>query len=151
MAFLSARRVVIRGWSMSPTLAPGEHVLFDRIAYRLGPPGRGDVVLVRHPARPGLRLVKRLAALPGDAVVIADDRCWVNGLPWVAEAAPPDVDEPPGEPRILAADEYLLLGDALPFSTDSRQLGPVSRRSIQARAWMVYWPRRAMRNISGAS
>ncbi|MEE8369672.1 MAG: signal peptidase I [Dehalococcoidia bacterium] len=151
MVFLTARRVVIRGWSMSPTLVPGEHVLFDRLAYRLGSPRRGDVVLVRHPARPGLRLVKRLAALPGDAVVVDDDRCWVNGLPWGAEAAPPDGEEAPGEPRILADDEYLLLGDALPFSTDSRQLGPVGRRSIQARAWMVYWPRREMRRIRGGS
>src|SRR3972149_8851857 len=42
LAFLTARRVVVRGWSMYPTLAPGERVLFDRIAYRLWLPRRGD-------------------------------------------------------------------------------------------------------------
>ncbi len=150
LAFLTARRVIVRGWSMFPTLAPEEHVLFDRLAYRLGSPRRGDVVLANHPARPGLRLVKRLAALPGDTVAMDEGRCWINGSPSGEEPSP-GPNEPPGEPRILADDEYLLLGDAPEFSTDSRELGPVSRESILARAWMVYWPPGRMRAIGGAN
>ena len=141
LAFLTARRVVVRGWSMYPTLAPGEHVLFDRLAYRLGRPSRGDIVLASHPARPGRRMVKRLAALPGDAVAISGDRCWVNGVLFGLEAG--TVASPPLA-RTLD-DEYLLLGDAPDFSTDSRQLGPVGRKAIQARAWLVYWPPGRMR------
>jgi len=142
LAFLSARRVVVRGWSMYPTLRPGERVLFDRLTYRLEPPRRGDIVLACHPARPGLLLVKRLAALPGDAVAIDGDRCWVNGVlfgqgPGPAEVAP--------LPRTLGEDECLLLGDAPDFSSDGRQLGPVGRDAIQARAWLVYWPPGRMR------
>src|SRR3990170_1707823 len=45
LAFLTARRVVVRGPSMVPTLVPGEYVLFERLAYRRAPPRRGDVVL----------------------------------------------------------------------------------------------------------
>ncbi len=123
LARLTLRRVVVRGWSMYPTLAPGERVLFARVAYRFGPPRRGDIVLASHPARPDLRLVKRLAALPGDAVSLGEDR------------------------RTLGQDEYLLLGDAPDASTDSRQLGPVRRRDLLARAWLVYWPLRRARLV----
>ena len=45
LAFLLARRALVRGPSMFPTLAPGEYVLFDRLAYRRAPPRGGDVVL----------------------------------------------------------------------------------------------------------
>ncbi len=124
LAFATARRVVVKGWSMYPTLAPGEYVLFDRLAYRLGPPRRGDVVLAFHPARPGVRMVKRVAGAPGESVTL-------EGHAWT-----------------LGDDEYLLLGDAPDLSTDSRQLGAVSRDRIKARAWLVYWPPKRVRLVA---
>src|SRR5207247_2240421 len=68
LAFVRAKRVVVRGWSMEPTLVPGERVLFDRLAYEVGSPRVGDIVLARHPSRPGMRLIKRVAGVPGDQV-----------------------------------------------------------------------------------
>ncbi len=65
LAFAFARRVTIRGQSMTPTLAPRERVAFDRLAYVLQPPAPGDIVLARHPARPGVLFVKRVAAFAG--------------------------------------------------------------------------------------
>jgi len=116
LAFLTARRALVRGPSMYPTLAPGEYVLFDRLAYRRGPPRRGDVVLASHPQRPGTRIIKRIAGAPGETVT-AGERTWT-----------------------LGEGEWLLLGDAPERSTDSRDFGPVGRESIHARAWFVYWP-----------
>ena len=123
LAFVTARRAVVRGRSMIPTLVPGERVLFDRLAYELRRPRRSEVVLAAHPARPGVRLIKRLAALPGDMIEI--DRAS----------------------RQLGPDQYWLLGDACAESTDSRQLGPVRRRDILARAWIAYWPPERFRTI----
>lgn len=150
LAFLLARRAVITGWSMYPTLAPGEYVLFDRLAYRLAPPRRGDVVLASHPARTGLRVVKRVAALPGDRVTVEGDRCWVNGTLW-GETEDTGRAEPPvsGPTFTLGDDQWLLLGDAPYASTDSRDFGPASRDLIHARAWLVYWPLKRMRLIRG--
>ncbi len=156
LAFLLARRVVVHGRSMQPTLSPGERVLFDRLAYRRGSPRRGEVVLASHPAkqrpdgRPSgrTRIVKRVAALPGDRVTIEGERCWVNGTPWgkTGDAGPA---EPPASARTwtLGDDEWLLLGDAPYASTDSRDFGPVSRDTIHARAWLVYWPPSRMRLV----
>src|SRR3972149_1645536 len=134
LAFLTARRAVVRGPTMSPTLAPGEYVLFDRLAYRRGAPRRGDVVLASHPQRPGTRIIKRVAGAPGETVV-------VGGRTWT-----------------LGEGEWLLLGAGARFSTDrggvrpclrpaGRGWGPVGRESIQARAWIVYWPPGKVRRV----
>jgi signal peptidase I len=123
LAFLTARRVTVRGWSMYPALRPGDRVLFDRLAYWGDRPRRGDLVLAVHPARPGLRMVKRIAT-PGETFA-------ANGA----------------EPRLLARDEYALLGDNEDHSTDSRDLGPVRRRDILARGWLLYWPLERFRKL----
>ena len=144
-----ARRVVIRGWSMYPTLAPGERVLFDALAYRLGRPRRGDVVLAKHPQRPSMKLVKRVAAVPGDRVT-------AQGDDWRVEEAPsrgvPSSEGPAAagaQVWSLGEDEYFLLGDAPDVSTDARHFGAVSGRDIEARAWLVYWPPRRLRKVHG--
>ena len=80
LAFVLARRIAVRGWSMYPTLAPGEYVLFDALAYRLASPRRGDVVLASHPTRPEQRIIKRVAAVAGDRVAIADGACCLQCL-----------------------------------------------------------------------
>lgn len=112
LAFVLARRVTVRGLSMAPTLLPGQRVLFDRLAYARDRPRSGDVVLVAQPLQPGLRMVKRLAAVPGETI---------HG-------------------RLLGRGEYWVLGDNDDASTDSREFGPVQRRDLLARAWLRYWP-----------
>jgi nickel-type superoxide dismutase maturation protease len=75
LAFFGGKRVVVRGESMAPALSPGERVLFDRIAYVLEDPRVGEVVLARHPARPGVRMVKRVADVTGEGeyVLLGDN------------------------------------------------------------------------------
>ena len=75
LAFVTAKRVVVRGRSMVPALSPGERVLFDRLAYVLEEPRVGDVVLARHAARPGVRMIKRVAEVIGDGefVLLGDN------------------------------------------------------------------------------
>lgn len=133
LAFLVARRVVIRGWSMYPALAPGERLLFNRWAYCSNPPQAGDVVLATSPSRQNELIVKRVAALPGDRVAIDEAGHLVKNLPQS------DVSRRAAA-WTLGEDEYFLLGDSPELSTDSRQFGPVNRRNILAKAWLVYWP-----------
>src|SRR3990172_7594884 len=114
-AFLTGRRVAVRGWSMYPSLAPGERVLFDRLAYVSARPRRGDIVLAVHPGRPHIRMIKRVAAVPGDTVATDGVRCWVNGEPADRRPSPAGNGVPEG--RVLGRGEYFLLGDALDSST----------------------------------
>ena len=75
LAFLAGRRVIVSGESMLPALRPGERVLFDRLAYHLGRPRVGEIVLARHQARPGMRLIKRVAEQEG----LGWDEFWLLG------------------------------------------------------------------------
>ena len=86
--------------SMRPTLLEGDVVFVNRLAYdlklpltdvvlaRLGEPARGDVVTFSSPVD-GTRLIKRIAALPGDTVEMRDSVLYLNG-----EAARYDAPEP---------------------------------------------------------
>ena len=49
--------------------------MFDRLAYFVGDPRVGDVVLAGHPARPGVRMIKRVAELRGEGeyVLLGDN------------------------------------------------------------------------------
>ena len=93
---------------MAPRLLPGEWALATS-ARRIR---RGDVVVVRHPNQPGIEMVKRIAAAPGDEV---------SG-------------------RVLGDDEWFVVGDNANASTDSRTIGPVPRAGIVGRVRYVYWP-----------
>jgi signal peptidase I len=77
--------------SMRPTILEGDVVLVNRIAYdlkvpltdislaKLGEPKRGEVLTFTSPAD-GVRLIKRLVGLPGDAVEMRDEVVYVNGI-----------------------------------------------------------------------
>jgi len=61
---------------MLPLLQPGEKVLLDPQAYRQTPPKIGDLVVARHPLRPDLQLVKRVALVRDDGsyLLLGDNR-----------------------------------------------------------------------------
>lgn len=98
--------------SMQPTIYVGDRILVDKTAYdwRLpllgavahrADPARGDIVTFASPGD-GTRLVKRVAAVPGDVVAMRGNRLLLNGealdyadlddaLPW---PLPPDDPAP---------------------------------------------------------
>lgn len=90
-------RLAVADWnpipsgSMRPTLLEGDVVLVNRLAYdfklpltdvvvaELGQPQRGDVVTFTSP-KDGVRLIKRLVALPGDVVEMRNEVLHINGV-----------------------------------------------------------------------
>jgi signal peptidase I len=79
--------------SMMPGLVDGDFILVDKFRYGLRlplinkkvlstwAPQRGDVVVFRSTSGPPINLIKRLVGLPGDHVVVQDNRVTINGLP----------------------------------------------------------------------
>jgi len=77
--------------SMMPTLRDGDFILVEKFAYGLrlpivhtkildiGAPKLGQVAVFRPPFKPWQDWIKRVAGLPGDHVVVRDDRLIING------------------------------------------------------------------------
>jgi len=123
---------------MYPTLSPGDCMLFDRLAYREGLPQNMDVVLVRHPIKRNLMMVKRIVGGPGTSIIHHPEECIVDGIPFSKVADTP-LDE--NTTTILQQEEYFVIGDYLHRSTDdSRTIGTFARHDIEAKAWLIYWP-----------
>ena len=77
--------------SMMPTLVDGDFIFVNKFVYGLrlpvintkvistGEPRRGDVIVFRLPADPSIHYIKRLIGLPGDHIVVHDNRLTING------------------------------------------------------------------------
>jgi len=75
--------------SMRPTILEGDIVLVNRLAFDIkvpltdvivahtGAPKRGDIVTFTRP-EDGMRLIKRIAAVPGDTIAMRDNRLTIN-------------------------------------------------------------------------
>ena len=129
---------------MLPLLAPGESLLIDRLAYRLGRPARGDVVLARSSDVAAPPVVKLLVGLPGEAVAVRRDCLWIDDR--ALDLGRPVVGSSPGRWQ-LGPDEYFLLSVNLALGTDSRHTGPVSGEALLGRGWLVYAPSERRRRL----
>jgi len=131
-------RIRVDGLSMEPTLHSGEFVIVNRLAYRLGQPKIGDVIVFHPPTDPEQEYIKRVIGLPGDEVVISKKQVRVNGRlldePYIA--APPRYDSSWTVPQ----DSLFVLGDNRNNSSDSHAWGPVPMQNVVGKAVVVYWP-----------
>jgi len=133
--------VRVEGTSMLPMLEDQDRLFINKIAYRVGEIHRGDVVVFEYPRDHTKSYIKRVIALPGDRLRIADGQVYVNGVrlkePYVPNRFADDRSEPE---QVLPSHEYFVMGDHRSISSDSREFGPVDRNLIYGKAVFVYWP-----------
>ncbi len=131
-------RVRVDGSSMLPTLHDGEFVLVNKLAYRMGTPTRGDIIVFRSTTEANLDLIKRIVGLPGDHVVIRGGQVSVNGQvldePYI-NAAPNYTGE-----WTVPADSLFVLGDNRNDSSDSHMWGFLPEPNVIGKALLIYWP-----------
>lgn len=131
-------RVRVDGLSMLPTLKDGEFVLVNRLAYRIGEPARGDIVVFRSTTNFDLDLIKRIIGVPGDEVRVADGRVIVNGM---ALSEPYINAEPRYSGEWSIPEGYLfVLGDNRNDSSDSHAWGLLPVQNVIGKAILIYWP-----------
>lgn len=98
-----------------------------------------------------MQLVKRIVGLPGEKIEYKNDKLYVNDQ-YVEEKFFDDefirrqtydgsiqFTEDFG-PYYIREDEYFLIGDNRPRSTDSRVLGTFHREEILSKSILVLWP-----------
>lgn len=114
-----ARRFITRfevsGESMSPALHPGDYLICESLSPFLGLIRRGSLVVIESPAKPGLRVIKRVAGVGGD---------------YISSDVNTKLQVPPGH--------LFVVGDNPAQSTDSRSFGPVPAASVVAVARIRY-------------
>lgn len=142
----------VSGQSMEPTFLDGEYVLTDKVSYQTGEPQRGDVVVFHAPEASGCPegtgcdFIKRVMALPGDTISVHDNALYINGRPLPEPYIPPEnvtkagAFTEGGREVLLGENEYMVIGDNRPFSSDSRVWGPIGKEEIVGRAFFRYWP-----------
>lgn len=154
----------VEGNSMVSTLEDREYIVINKLAYFVGEPDRGDIVVFRPPNEPRKFYVKRVIGLPGDTVEIRNGRVYVRpeGSDDALELSEPYLDErnrfrtfrhPPnsGDTTPVTYDvpegQYFLLGDNRQGSHDSRSFAMdgdphpyVPEESIKGRVWFVALP-----------
>lgn len=138
--FVAAPYTVAYG-SMEPGLADGDRLVVNKLAYRLRPPKRGDVVAFDSGALPtggtGETYVKRVIGIAGDTVEARDGVVLVNGVP--AEDTALDSTQPFG-PVQVPPEMLFVLGDNRTVSVDSRAFGMVPVDAVVGEVSAVIWP-----------
>lgn len=127
---------VVDGVSMEPTLHDGDRYVINRVLYHLRDPRAGEIVALRLPGDDDLS-VKRVIALPRDAIQIRAGAVHVNGRPVNEPYLSPGTvtgGEALGDAAYKVADGcYFVLGDNRGASADSRRFGAVKRAWIMGR------------------
>lgn len=139
-----AQPFVVEGLSMYPTFHNGDYLVIDELSYRLGQPTRGDVVVFRPPQDKSTFYIKRIIGLPGESVSVERGVVTIIGIdgttttleePYVvAEDATYSLT------TTLGADEYFVMGDNRPKSSDSRIWGALPKDNIIGRAYVRIFP-----------
>lgn len=131
-------RVRVENISMEPTLQPGEFLLVNKLAYRLGNFQYGDIIVFHYPPNPSEDYIKRVIGLPGDEVTVKDNQVKVNGYPLTEPyiSAPPHYDGTWKVPE----DSIFVLGDNRNQSSDSHSWGFVPTNYVVGKALVIYWP-----------
>lgn len=156
----------VEGNSMVDTLEDKQYIIINKLAYILGEPGRGDVVVFRPPNDPEKYYVKRVIGLPGDEVMIK------GGYVYLKESGSEEFKQlsedpylndrnegktyrhPPGSGNTseltytVPNGDYFLLGDNRQGSLDSRSFTSdtnepipfVEEKDIKGRVWFVALP-----------
>lgn len=146
----------IDGESMMPNFQNAEYLLTEKVTYYLHKPQRGDVVVLRPPQTVSQNdeFIKRIIALPGETVGLREGHVFINGKRLIEPYIANEVSTNGGSflsdnaTYTVPPDQYFLMGDNRPHSSDSRFWGPVplnlspnsEKEGINGRAWLIYWP-----------
>ncbi len=132
--------------SMEPTLLINDRIIVNMLIYRFHPPQRGDVIVFRYPLDPSRDFIKRLVAFGGETVEVRNNNLIINGVRIVEPYLPHEVMADYG-PFPVPQGSYFVMGDNRNNSDDSRDWGPLPKRNIIGKAFLIYWPPGRMRLI----
>lgn len=131
----------VEGHSMAPTLGDQDRLIVNKLAYRLGEPRIGDIVMLYYPLMPDKSFVKRVIAEEGDTVRIVDGKVYRNDVLMDDSFVPSDYrSHDDWGPQVIPEGYYFVMGDHRNNSSDSRHWGYVPKKYIIGRVQLRWWP-----------
>ncbi len=152
--FFIAQPFVVSGSSMVPTFQDKNYLIVDELTYHFTTPARGDVVVFHPPGQPkGVYYIKRVIGLPGETISVQNGvvtitnsehpNGWVLTEPYISAETTMNVT------KEIGADEYFVMGDNRPFSSDSRTWGVLPKANITGRAFLRLFPLKTLNALPG--
>lgn len=139
-----AQPFVVEGASMHPTFESTDYLIVDQISYRFNDPVRGDVIVFRYPNKPSVFYIKRIIGLPGETVDITRGIVTITRTDGTALTLEENYvvaeDATYNQTTSLGPDQYFVMGDNRPKSSDSRTWGALPRENIMGRAFFRLLP-----------
>lgn len=148
LRFVVVQAFWIESASMESTLLVGERVLVDKVSYRFGEIGQGDIVvfgrteaeIAADPSEPQ-DVIKRVIAVGGQTVESRDGTVYVDGQALDEPYLDPGTVTEDFGPESVPEDELFVMGDNRQFSVDSRgDLGTIEVDRVVGRAFLLFWP-----------
>ena len=131
--------------SMEETIMTGDMVFAEKISYRSHGPRQGDIITFQDPRSSDTRvLIKRVIAVGGQTVDIAEGKVWVDGVAldesYVLGTTSPLASYDVSYPYTVPEGYVWVMGDNRQNSSDSRAFGAVPLGNVLERAVFIYWP-----------
>ena len=131
----------VEGQSMAPTLADQDRLIVNKLAYRIGTPQVGDIVMLYYPLNPDKSFVKRVIAEEGDQIRIVDGRVYRNDVQINDTYVPTEFrSHDDYGPQVVPQGYYFVMGDHRNNSSDSRHWGFVPKKYIIGKVQLRWWP-----------
>jgi len=134
----------VSGQSMEPNFENNQYIIVDQVSYRFREPARGDVIVFKYPRNITFSFIKRVIGLPGETVIVDNGSVTIyndehpNGV--VLEEDYLTSRTPMQANVTLKSDEYFVMGDNRPNSSDSRNWGALPKHLIVGKVWVVLYP-----------
>jgi signal peptidase I len=132
----------VEGQSMAPTLEDQDRLIVNKLAYRIGKPHVGDIVMLYYPREPEKSFVKRIVAGPGQTIRSVNGHLFLDDVPLRDDFIPEgylDVHDTWG-PYTVPEAHYFVMGDHRNNSSDSRVWQYVPERYVIGRVELRWWP-----------
>lgn len=136
----------VKGSSMFPTFKDKEYILTDKISYKFRDPQRGEVIILESPKNADIDYIKRIIGLPGERIRISQGRVYLNDKLFSESYLHVETPVFPGgfiredEEITIPSDNYFVMGDNRPGSSDSREFGFVPTSHIIGHVIFRYFP-----------
>lgn len=134
---------IVRGESMDDTLHDGNYLIIDKIAYKIGEPEYGDIVVIDSDYDGGKLLIKRVIGTGGDKITTDGKELFINdeeiNEPYVCGGT---VGDGYMETWEVPEGKLFVMGDNRDNSADSRlgEIGLIDEGDVVGKAAIRLYP-----------